>query len=161
MKRLTVVSLILAGFMLTSHSAVSAAQGVKHCGLLSKQSAETVYGAPLDLGREMGMGCLFMSGGNDDKGIVVTMLPPTLAGAGMSMSTFYDSMLHQDSTSIAVPISGLGDRADFITSKGNDFTVTILVLYHNTILEIMASGSHNPNLKAELIQAMRQMMQKF
>jgi hypothetical protein len=134
---------------------------VKHCGLLTKEAAEAVYGAPLDSGREEGMGCLLTSGGSDDKGIVVSMLPSTLAGAGMSMSTFYDQMLHQGSTSVAVPVSGLGDKAHFITSKGNDASVSIQVLYHNTILTIMASGSHNPNIKSALVQAMRQMMQKF
>jgi hypothetical protein len=165
MKRLTILSLILAGSLIACHhptAATAAAQGqpVKHCGYITQQTAEAVYGGHLNPAREMGMGCTYFADEDGQKGVLVTLIPPMGAAVGTTEMTFYDSMLKSDPTSTAVPVGGLGDRAHFITTKDGSM-VSLQVLYHNSVAAIAASNSKNPNLKADLIQAMRQMMQKL
>jgi hypothetical protein len=107
------------------------------------------------------MSCTYSgAGGDDQKGLMVDLIPSSGASAGMDMSETYDNLIHQDPTAIAVPISGMGDKAHYVTSKDNS-QATVQVLYHNTIVGIMATSSPNPNLKAVLIQAVRQLMQKL
>ncbi|MGD0912351.1 MAG: hypothetical protein ABR928_10660 [Terracidiphilus sp.] len=161
MKRLTVLSLVLAGSLFACHhpTAVAAAQGQlpKNCGLITQQEAETVFGGHLNPARDLGVGCTYSADEHYEKGVLVSLVPPMGVASG---ETYYDAVLKSDPTATAVPVGGLGDKAHFITSKDGS-TVTLQVLYHNSVAVISATTSKNPNLKAALTQAIRQMMQKF
>lgn len=151
----------LAVLLFTCHHAAAAGQPPKPCEFLTKQAAEAIFGAALDPGHDTVLSCTYAGpGGDDQKGLMVNFIPPSGASEGMSMPETFDNLIHQDPTATVVPIGGMGDKADFITSK--DMTaVAVEVLYHNTIVGIMANSSPNPKLKAALIQAVRQMMQRL
>jgi hypothetical protein len=149
----------VAVLLLISHHA--AAQPPKPCEFFTKQAAEAIFAAPLDPGNETEMSCTYAgAGGDDQKGLMVNFISPSGASARMSMQETYDNLIHQDPTSTAVPISGMGDKALYITSQDSS-QAAVEVLYHNTIVGILATSSHNPKLKAALIEGVRQMMQKL
>lgn len=161
MRRLTVLSLVIAGSLIACHhpTTAAAAQGqpVTNCALITQQEAETVFGGHLNAARDIGVGCTYSADEQYEKGVLVSLVPPMGATTG---TTYYDALLKSDPTATAVPVGGLGDRADLITSKDGS-TLTLQVLYHNSVAVISATTSKNPNLKAALTQAIRQMMQKF
>ena len=132
---------------------------MEHCGYITQQTAEAVCGGHLNPSREMGVGCMYTLDGHDEKGVLVSVSPPLETAVGMTEMTLYNEMLHSDATAPIVPVSGLGDKANFVTSKDGSM-VTLEVLYHSPVAAIGASYSNNRNLKAALTQAMRQMMQK-
>lgn len=160
MKRFIVLSIALAGFVLTSHSASAGGQAVTHCGFITQQQAEAVFGGHLSAGREMGMGCVYSFGGSDEKGVLVAASTFPRGMAPGALSQMYDSMIHSNPTDTAVPLSGLGDKASYVTSKDKT-EATVEVMYHNSIIGVTAYSSSNPNLKDALIQAARQVMQKL
>jgi hypothetical protein len=149
----------LAVLLLTCHLAAAAGQPPKPCEFFTRQAAEVIFGAPLDAGHDTVLSCTYSAaGGDDQKGLMVNFIPPSGASEGMNMSETYDNLIHQDPSSTLVPVSGLGDTAHFMTLRNES---AIEVLYHNTIVGIMATSSPNPNLKAALIEAVRQMIQKL
>jgi hypothetical protein len=160
MKRLASLSLVLVGMLFAGHSAAAAGPPPKPCEFFAKQTAEAIFGAPLDPGQEKVMNCAYSAGGDDEKGLMVDFIPSAGASAGMSVADAYDNLIHQDPTATDVPVSGLGERADFLTSKDHT-QATVQVMYHGAIVGILVTSSPNPNIKAALIEAVRQMMQKL
>jgi len=151
----------LAVVLLTCNHTAAAGQSPKPCEFFTKQAAEAIFGAPLDPGHDTAMSCTYpVAGGDDQKGLMVDFIPPSGASPGMNMSETYDNLIHQDPTAVAVPIGGMGEKANYLTSQDKT-QATVQVLYHNTIVGIVATSSPNPNLKASLIQAVRQMTQKL
>ena len=151
----------LAAFLLTCHHATAAGQSPKPCALFTKQAAEAIFGAPLDPGHATVVSCTYAgAGGDDQKGLMFNLIPASGTSPGMSMSETYDNLIHQDPTSTAVPINGMGEKAHYVTSQDHS-QAAVEVLYHNTIVGILATSSNNPNLKTALIDAVRQMMRKL
>ena len=150
---------LVAVLLLLSHHA--AAQAPKPCGFFTKQAAESIFGAPLDPGRDTVMSCTYSGvDGDDQKGLMVNVIPSSGASAGMNMPETYDNLIHQDPTSTQAPLDGLGNKAHYITSKDHS-QVAVEVLYHNTIVGIMATSSPNPKLKVGTDPGRSAMMQKL
>jgi hypothetical protein len=140
--------------------AARAADPVKQCTLLSQQSAVTLFGAPLDPGRDMFIGCSFFGPHADDtKGILVSLTTGASMG-GMNMASMYTQLLQKKPGDVEEAVGGLGDQARIVTSDAGK-TIALEILFHNNILSIAASNSPNPNIKGALKDTAKQIMAKF
>ncbi len=150
--------LVLAGLLLASSAAIAAEPATTSCDLLTQAAATALFGAPLDPAREMLPSCGYFGAGGDDKKGVIFMLVEI---PGVPMAGMYTQLLHSDPTSKIEPVSGLGDQANFVTrTDGGGTTISLAVLDHNRIYELGATNSPNPNLRSDIVQATRRILQK-
>jgi hypothetical protein len=150
--------LAFAALLLASHPAMATPPPVNACTLLSQQEAASLFGAPLDPGRFTAPICTYFgAGGDNKKGVFLSIfgsdgVPPA------ALAQNYAGMLrHEHGT--PEPFPGLGDQANFIKVEGGN--LRLLVLYHNRIVSPGAYNSQNPNVRDALVQAMRQILQRF
>jgi hypothetical protein len=156
MSRIALLLVALAGLLLCSEVAVAAPQTTKTCEVLSQAAASALFGSPLDPPRGTFPSCAYFgAGGDDKKGLIVAVIEIP----HVDMAAMYKQLLHADPTSRVEPVSGVGEQANFVITS--DGTIGLQVLYHNNIVQIGASNSPNPNIKAAIVQAMRQILQKI
>jgi hypothetical protein len=120
--------------------------------VMSQQEASALFGAPLDPGRGMVVGCFFTGLNQDDKkGILVTVATAASMGGAMSMGPLYKAMTEKKPGDVVEPVAGLGDQAQMTTTTDSSGTTYSLeVLYHDKILGIAATASPNSNIKEAL-----------
>ena len=131
----------------------------KPCDLLSHPAAEALFGAPLKSTLEAGtLACIYSNSETSAINIHFQAIPD---GAPPTYGpTIMKAILHKDYDADAVDsVPGLGDQNFFITSKQPKSTFT--VLYHKTIVTLIVTGAKNPNLRAAMIQTMKQALTKF
>jgi hypothetical protein len=162
MKCPCVLSLALTSVLLFTCQPAFAANGaIKPCDLLTQQQAEKLFGGPLDPAIGMAGICSYFGPHQDDqKGIMVTFFPAGSLGPATNVAAMYKKLLPQDPGSTIAAVSGLGDQANFITST-KDHMIILMVLYHDNIVGVGATASPNPQIKDDLIQTIRQFMQKL
>ena len=156
MSRMALLIFALVGLLLSTEVAVAAPQTTKTCVVLSQAAASALFGAPLDPPREMFPSCAYFgAGGDDKKGLIVALIEIP----HVDMTAMYKQLVHADPASRVEPVSGVGEQANFVTTS--DGTIGLQVLYHNNIVQIGASNSPNPDIKAAIVQAMREILQKI
>ena len=140
--------------------AARAADPIKQCSLLTQPAAVALFGAPLDPPKDMFIACAFFGpGANDKKGVTVSLITSASMN-GMNLTSMYNQMLEKKPGDIVEPVSGLGEQARMVTTDGGT-SINLQVLYHGNIFGIMASNSPNPNIKAALKDAAKQILAKF
>jgi hypothetical protein len=83
-----------------------------------------------------------------------------MAGAPSgTMAKAYTALLHKDyATDTVESVPGLGEQNRVVVSQHK---ITIQVLYHEQILQLIVANSKNPNLKAAMIQSAKQAIAKL
>jgi len=161
MTRLALFSLALAGVLLSSHSAVAAP--TKACDYMTVQTASQAFGAPLQAGREESLPmsaqqCVFQRA-NASLTFGVTDVSAMAAAFQTSTAAVIKIIEQKDPAVKTETIPSLGEWNSYVFNGLT--TYTLKVLYHGKVLDLDCDGSKNPDLKAALVQAMRQTMQKF
>ena len=142
-------------FSPAAHAAVS-----KPCDLLPHPAAETLFSGPLKSTLDTAIVCVYF---NDSERSAVNihfqMIPD---GAPPNFGpTIMKAIPHKDyQTDVMDSVPGLGDQNFFITDKEIPKD-TFTVLYHKAIVTLIVTGSKNPNLRAAMIQTMKQALTKF
>jgi hypothetical protein len=164
MTRLPIFCLALASLLVSSHLAWAAP--IKACDLMTMQTAASVVGATVGAGREetlpmAAQQCIFthddpawqasISIGLSDVNAMAAALRSDIAG----VTRFFKSQAGKN----AETIPSLGEWNSYEWNGLMDYTLT--VIYHGKVLVVVASLSKNPNLKAAIVQAMRQAMQEL
>jgi hypothetical protein len=164
MTRLSIVSAVFTS-LLFSHIAVAAP--VKACSYMTPQTASAALGSPVGTGEEQTLPmaseqCVFS---HEDPaapceitfgvGDINTMA----AGVGASAATVLPIIKDAAHGQTNETIPSLGEWNAYAWNGLTDYTLT--VIYHGKVLTLGTSGVKNPNLKAALVQTMRQIMQKF
>ena len=164
MKRLTSLCLALAGLLLSSHRAEAAP--IKACDFMTVQTAASVFGATVGAGREetlpmASQQCIFAHDNPASPGEITFGLSEVNAMAAAMGSNVASITRIVKSTveTNAETLPSLGEWNAYGWNGLTDYTLT--VIYHGKVLTLGSSGSKNPNLKAAIVQAMRQIMQKF
>jgi hypothetical protein len=169
MTRLPILCLALASLVLSSHRAWAAP--IKACDFITVQTASSVFGATVGAGDEESalygsQQCVFTRTDPASAGLInlgLTDAKTMAAGLGQSdvaalIRLFQQTNPYNGKTSEAIP--SLGEWNSYVWDKDLD-DHTLTVLYHGKVLILLARGSKNPNLKAAIVQAMRQAMQKL
>ncbi len=150
-----------AALLVMGSAAAGFAQGaparLDPCTLLSQQEAATVFGAPLQPGRDMAGNCAYLGAGGGQKGVYLRLFGGETMPPGAVLQMYKGMLQHEHGPT--EPYAGLGEQADFI--KVNDEGLRLQVLYHHRIVSLGAFGSGNPDAKAALVQAMRQVLQRL
>jgi len=165
MKRFIVVFVALASLLLTSHR--SSAAPLKACDFMNPQTASSVFGATVNAGREETVAegaqqCVFDHDDPAASGQIafgLTDVNAMAASMGVSSAAIIPIIKQSASGQKSETIPALGEWNCYSWNGLTDYTLA--VLYHGKVLSLVSSGSKNPNLKAALTQAMRQVMQKF
>jgi hypothetical protein len=164
MTRLTVLSLALASLLLTSHRALAAP--LKACDFMTPQTASSAFGATVSAGREEGLDmgaqrCVFDRVDPTSPGKIALTISDanTMATALHGTRADLIRFLKRSEAVTSEPIPSLGEWNSCMCSGATENTLA--VIYRGKVLFLASSGSHNPHLKAALIRAMRETMQKL
>jgi len=165
MKPLSLSVLSIAVLLSISWSAVAAP--LKACSLISSQTASAVLGATVSAGQEQslplaGEQCVFS---HEDPaapselafGIIdVNAMASELGGSAADVLRV---IKQSDPAETTETIPSLGEWNSYTRSGLGAIKLT--VLYHGHVLSLGVDVSKNPHLKTDLVQAMRQIIQKF
>ena len=151
MARFTVLSLVLVSLLFTPHRALAAP--IRACDFMTVQTASSVFGAAVSAGREEGLDmgaqrCVFDQ---------INSTSPGKISLTISDANTMATALSEAVTSETIP--SLGEWNSCMCSGSTENTLA--VIYRGKVLFLVSSGSQNPHLKAALIRAMRQTMQKL
>jgi hypothetical protein len=134
----------------------------KTCDLISAQTAAAVFGGPTGPGTEqiiatVGRQCLFEthSGGEVALGL---MDKANMAALGAKPADILRVVNPPQPGQHTETISSLGEWNSFIASPTD---TSLYVLQHGYLVTLTVSGSKNPALKADLIQAAKQAIAKL
>jgi hypothetical protein len=126
----------------------------KACDLLTAQGAASLLGGPAGLLMDGGVVCGYSAksgggtatfslseGGATDANLA--MMTRDIGGGGYQKET----------------ISGLGDQCVYVVRTGDHLSLT--VFYHKNVLVLSVVKKATPEIKAAMIQSMKQMLAKF
>jgi hypothetical protein len=158
MRSASSLSFVIGCFVVCGIAGSALAAPGKACSLMTQQAAAAVYGAPVQAGVEDPHGtattnCVFNGTGHLSVGTIdlkVMGIPPAMYGSMFQPAPGYTN----------TPISGLGDRAIFSTMPAPADSA-LWILARDKILVLDAAGSNNPNIKAALIGAAKQIVGKL
>jgi hypothetical protein len=164
MTRLSIVPAALAS-LLVSHTALAAP--VKACSYMTPQTASATLGSTVGAGKEQSLPmaseqCVFTHGDPAAPGDItfgVVDINAMAAAFGSTAATVLPIIKDAQHGQTNETVPSLGEWNTYAWNGLADYTLT--VIYHGKVLTLVASGAKNPNLKAALVQTMRQTMQKF
>ena len=149
-----------ASLVLLSRSSIAHADPLKACDLISQNAAVGIFGASIDPGTEIdlngGLVCEF-DGPAGQGSVIVSLLGPA-AMHGLSAASMLQLTSRPESGRTIEPISGLGESANFRVEPNQS---SLSILYHGRILSVTTNGSKNPDPKAAIIEAARQILGKI
>jgi hypothetical protein len=164
MARFTVLSLVLMSLLFTSHRALAAP--IRACDFMTVQTASSVFGAAVSAGREEGLDmgaqrCVFDQINSTSPGKISLTISDanTMATALHGTRADLIRFLKRSEAVTSETIPSLGEWNSCMCSGSTENTLA--VIYRGKVLFLVSSGSQNPHLKAALIRAMRQTMQKL
>jgi len=151
----TLLTLLGASF------AVRAAEP-KMCDLMTRQEATAIAGGPVGAGVEQNLTagasmCLFSASGSGGQTVSVGVMGKD-AFYGASAATIFKISTAAKQGDVAESIPGLGESAVLVTSASDR---SLSVLYHERIVNVDATGSKNPGVKAALINAAKVVLGKI
>ena len=153
-------------FALGISTAAYAASPGKACELMSKATAEKLFGGTLKSVMDMPMTndgsaglCMYQNSDREQANFhfqVRKELPDNMTDAVLK------TMIHKGyPTDVVEKIPGVGEDNFLITSVGTPNTDTFTVLYHKSYVTLIVRGSTNKNLKADMVQVMKQVLGQF
>jgi hypothetical protein len=140
--------------LIISASFAAHAAEPKVCDLMTRAQATAIAGAPVDAGAEQNLTkgasmCLFSATGTGGQTVSVGVMGKD-AFQGASAAVAFKTATRAGIGDKAESISGLGEVAVLVTSAGDS---SLSVLYHDRIINVDATGSQTPGLRAALIAA--------
>jgi hypothetical protein len=128
------------------------------CSLVTQQKAAAIFGAPVQAGVEhdqtaFSTECIFAGTGQFSIGVL------DLKAMGIPPAT-YGSMFEPKQGYTNTPVAGLGQQAVFSTIAAPADSM-LSILSGSKILVLDATGSKNPNIRAALIDAAKQLLGKL
>jgi hypothetical protein len=131
---------------------------------MSVQLASQTFGSALQAGVEdpaaMGTQCSFLSAGSEAK------LEFTISDANALATALHGTMTDvkklikdQETNRPSETIPSLGEWNSYLHASRAINSLT--VMYHGMVLYLVADGAPNPDLKAAMVEAMRQTMKKL
>ena len=134
----------------------------KMCDLMTRQQAGTLAGVPVEAGAEQSLTkgasmCLFSASGTGDQTVSVGVMGKD-AFYGASAATAFKAATAAKQGDTAESIPGLGEAAVLVHSA-NDSSLS--VLYHDRIVNVDATGSKNPGLRAALIATAKMVLARL
>jgi hypothetical protein len=155
-----------AAVLLAVSTAAHAAAAGKACDLVSKGTAEKLFGGSLKTVTDMPMAndgsaglCVYQNSDREQVNFhfqIRTEIPDTMTDSVLK------TLIHKGYPSDVVEkIPGVGDDNFFITSVGTPNSDTFTVLYHKAYVTLIVSGSKDKDLKADMVQVMKQVLAKL
>jgi hypothetical protein len=147
---------VAAPFILFTIPSVACAATSKACDLLSPQTAASLAGGPVNAPVEIpGMGCLYSA---KTGAATVGLSVNDVQGTGSTNFTRQMQMsVGQGATMEQIP--GLGEQSGLVVRTSGDNSLT--VLYHQKTLTLSAQKKMTPELKAAMVEAMKQILTKL
>jgi hypothetical protein len=132
------------------------------CDLMTRQQAAAIAGAPVDAGAEQNLAkgasmCLFSATGSGGREVSVGVMGKD-SFHGSSAAVAFKAGTREGIGDKAESIPGLGEAAVLVTSAGDN---SLSVLYHDRIINVDATGSQTPSLRAALIAAAKMVIDKL
>jgi hypothetical protein len=156
------ILLFLSTAFLSAHAA-TAPTAPNACSYLDQQAATSLYGAPVSArkdqmaaaGGAMSL-CFYLNSKGGEAVIFMVMTVPK----GMD-ATMMDSTARSNPDTQITPVSGLGDRAEFASSKGASAGITLVTLSQGKMVSLSITGSDTPARRTALTAQLRRIIARL
>jgi hypothetical protein len=147
--------------LLSAHFSAHAAEP-KICDLMTRQQATALAGAPVNAGQEQSITkgpsmCLYTASGSGGQTVSVGVMGKE-SFHGASAAVAFKAATSAGNGDKVESIPGLGETAVLVLSADDN---ALNVLYHDRIINVDATGSKIPGLRAALIAAAKLVLEKL